>query len=607
MTKKVLLSPLDPVHDIGLKMIKLGLGKAGIETKLLPPDSPPEEIIKLCLEEDFDTLLLGRTLGYGVAELLSRFIDLADASGMRDKVKIGIGGMAIRPEIAAELGYDAGFGPGTSVEEVVAFVQDIEYEPPSKEIIKEKKDITTNYSYQYNHHKIGLLLQEISQQIINWAENRTSIGVERAQLRDQEWDYEKFLHNEENEAFYKHYRELCDDIPQQYYLKGKIHPKTRELTKQELTSFNSYIDAVKEKIVLKKLQFNPNDPVVWNQYGTGCPFMDIAHIKVSEAWGADGVVHFDPSWGARTEGFLGGNVTHAEDGTVITPHNLSRIRQALERSTLWQVRAHRGLNTAETVVLAGKIGADLTKINICYGSLAAGTDPARLTIDGYHAIKYAAKYNMPFDIVTNEELTGVPAYKAFAGMLIVADLAVRLGARPILQPLFAYSPEVMIGGQMEDNYVDFNVAKIMALREIIHAPIWPGAPIGFLTQSEDRVQSSLSTSLHAMLAKSLNIDAISIASADEAYSGGPISVPSKIDTLRGVQEAFRFLGKAKIEANPRAVQWKEELVVGIEKVLQDVANKNDFVEALYSGLLGSKEDGAFPGRAGQNTVRIKKA
>jgi len=310
-----------------------------------------------------------------------------------------------------------------------------------------------------------------------------------------------------------------------------------------------------------------------------------------------------PPGGARTEGFLAGNLTHQEDGTVITPENLQRIYNSLEKSTLWQVRAHRGLNTPETVVLAGKIGADLTKINICYGSLAAGTDPARLTVDGFYAIKYAAKYKMPFDVVTNEELTGVPAYKAFAGMLIVADLAVRLGARPILQPLFAYSPEVMIGGQMEDNYVDFNAAKILALRSIIDAPIWPGAPIGFLTQTEDRVQSSLATSLHSLLATALGVDAISIASADEAYSGGPISVPAKIDTLRGVEESFRFLGNTGIKPSAKAEEWQEEIVSGIERVLKQVATRGDFVQSLYQGDLGTREEGAFPGRAGQNTVR----
>jgi len=603
MGKKVLLAPLDPVHDIGLKMIKRGLEDSGLETRLLPPDTPPEEIVRIALDDKFDTLLLSRTLGYGVAELLARFVDLADAAGLREKVKIGIGGMAIRPELAAELGFDAGFGPGTTVEEAVAFVEGKEYNPESAVIKKEKVNFTAPYKYTYSNQAIEQLLDKISRQIMVWVGNKTSPGVERAKLRDELWDYQSFIKGEESKEFLKKYPELCDQVPKEYYLQGKIHPKTRELTQEELENYQRFIEEVKNRMKVKRIQHTRKLPVIFNQYGTGCPFMDIGHIKVSEAWGADGVVHFDPSWGARTEGFLSGDLTHQEDGTVITPNNLARIYDSLEKSTLWQVRAHRGLNPPETVVLGGKIGADLTKINVCYGSLAAGTDPARLTVDGFYAMKYATKYNMPFDIVTNEELTGVPAYKAFAGMLIMADLAVKLGARPILQPLFAYSPEMMIGGQMEDNYIDFNAAKIYALRSIIDAPIWPGAPIGFLTQTEDRVQSSLSTSLHAMLATALGVDAISIASADEAYSGGPISVPSKIDTLRGVEESFRFLGTAGIKPTAKAEQWQQEITKGIEEVLSQVVAKGDFVQSLYDGLLGTREEGAYPGRAGRNTIQ----
>jgi len=356
-----------------------------------------------------------------------------------------------------------------------------------------------------------------------------------------------------------------------------------------------------------KVQHTRKKPLVFNQYGTGCPFMDIGHILTSEAWGADGVVHFDPSWGARTEGFLDGFLTHQEDGTVITPANLSRIQLALEKSTLWQVRAHRGLNTPETVVLSGKVGADLTKINICYGALGAGTDPARMTVDGYHAILYARKYKMPFDIVTNEELAGVPAYKAFAGMLIGCDLAMRLGAKPILQPLFAYSPEVMINEYMADNYVDFNVGKIKALRAIINAPLWPGAPIGFLTHTEDRVQSAVTTALHACLAVSLEVDAISIASTDEAYSGGPISVPAKVDTLRAVRDGFRFFGHGSITPTKQADTFAQGIVDGIERVLDQVIAKGDFVQAIHAGILGSREEGAYPGRIGKDTVSTIKS
>ncbi|WP_366924772.1 cobalamin-dependent protein [Metallumcola ferriviriculae] len=601
--KQVLLAPLDPVHDIGLKMIRRGLEHGGHKTHLLPPDLPAEEIIQEIINRDAETVLISRTLGYGVAELLARFVDLVDAAGLRDKVTLGIGGMAIRPELAAELGFDAGFGPGTTVEEAVAFVEGKEFKAAKQGVEKKKVDITSGYSYQFINEGLGRKIEQVAELIIQWAENKTSPGVRRAVVRDELWDVERWRNRQGNSEFDKEYPQLCGEQPRNYYFKGELHPKTRRFTREEVIALEKFIHETKPRVMLNRLQHTKSRPVVFNQYGTGCPFMDIGHIKVSEAWGADGVVHFDPSWGARTEGFFDGFLTHQEDGTVITPANLNRIHGGLEPSTLWQVRAHRGLNTPETVVLGAKIGADLTKINICYGSLGAGTDPERLTVDGYHAIRYAAKYKMPFDVVTNEELAGVPAHKAFAGMLIVSALAVKLGGRPMLQPLFAYSPEAMISEQMEDNYVDFNAAKIYALKSIIDAPIWPGAPIGFLTQTEDRVQSSTTTALHACLASSLGVDAISIASSDEAYSGGPIAVPSRTDTLKAVGEGFRFFGGTGISPSERAKIWAEELTESIEAVVDQVIDTGDFVEALYQGVLGNREEGAYPGRAGKGTVR----
>ena len=82
--KKILLAPIDPVHDIGLKIINRGLVEAGYDTILLPPDLPTEEIIQTALKESVDTILLSRTLGYGVSELLAKFVDYADAVGIRD-------------------------------------------------------------------------------------------------------------------------------------------------------------------------------------------------------------------------------------------------------------------------------------------------------------------------------------------------------------------------------------------------------------------------------------------------------------------------------------------------------------------------------------------
>lgn len=603
MSKTVMLIPVDPVHDIALKMISRALIERGHKVVLLPPDLPPEEIIEQALAlPELDTILISRTLGYGVGEILGRLMDMADAAGLRERVRIALGGMAIRKELAAELGFDRGFGPDSTIEEAVAYVEGLPYVAGNVYQGKVAQDFTAGYDYSYGHERIGKKLKQIAEQVLQWTAGKTSPGVIRADLRDSMWSVEAFRAKQAQPAFTKEYSKHCTDVIEDYYIAGKLHPKTRLLTAQEVAEFTAWVAEVRKRQNGKAIRHTRPKPVVFNQYGTGCPFMDLGQAIASEAWGADGVVHFDPSWGARSEGFLDGLLTHQEDGTVITPENLELIRQGLEPGTLWQVRAHRGLNTPETVVLAGKLGANLTKINICYGALGAGTDPERLTVDALAAMRYAAKYNLPFDVVTNEELCGVPAYKAFAGMLIVAELGRQLGGKPILQPLFAYSPEAMITKCMEDNYVDFNAAKIKALRSIINAPIWAGAPIGFLTQTEDRVQSSMSTALHAALAASLELDAISIASADEAYSGGPITTPSKIDTLRATHEAFRFLGHASITPTAHSEVMAQTMVQQIEEVLDQVLATGDFVAAMYKGILGNREDGAYPGRAGRDTV-----
>jgi len=604
--KKVLLAPIDPVHDIGLKMMARAIEDAGHQIRLLQPDLSPEEIIEQVIRYDADVLLVSRTLGYGVAEILARFIDLADASGLREQMKIGIGGMAIRPEFAAELGFDAGFGPGTQAAEVVCFIEGREYCQPLGKNSKTKTDMTVGYDYQIIHPGIAAKLGSITERLLHWLKGKTSPGVKRARIRHELWDVDRWRARQDMDMFTAEYSRECGDIPRKFFTEGELHPKTRRLTVNEVRNFETYLRSLSGRMPVKNLRHTRKKPLVFNQYGTGCPFMDIGHILASQAWGADGVIHFDPSWGARTEGFLEGFLTHQEDGTVITPANLNRIHSAIDPSTLWQVRAHRGLNTPETVVLAGKIGADLTKINICYGALGAGTDPERMTVDGYHSMLFARQYNLPFDVVTNEELAGVPAYKAFAGMLIVASLGVRIGARPILQPLFAYSPEAMLRGIMEDNYIDYNAAKVFALRAIMNAPVWPGAPIGFLTHTEDRIQSAMTTALHAALASSLNVDAISIASTDEAYSGGPITVPAKIDTLRAVAESFRFFGHAEIAPTQAANSMADELLSGIEVVLAEVESKGNFVDALLAGCLGSRSDGAYPGRTGKDTVSTEK-
>ncbi len=490
--------------------------------------------------------------------------------------------------------------------------------------------------------------------ILDWVADKTSPGIRRAHITESQLqDVHGSVESYTALPFTREYLAQCDQSVRDFFQKNICPPSVRQITSGEVAAFNRRIDIAKKNFhprVLQRRQVaqvskpavspisksaGPGNldalsdaerqriwksatqqtaksalqlerkPLVFVQYGTGCPMMDGMHIKVAESWGADGVLHFDPAWGARTEGLMDGFLTNAEDGTPVTYANLSLIKRSLDAATLWTVRAHRGLNTPEIAVLSGFLGADMSKINIGYGSICGGTDPARLTVDGVEAMRIAVRYKMPFDIPTNEELAGVPPHKAFAGMLIMAQLGRRLGAKPILKPLLCHGPYIMVQGLMDQNYVDYNFAKIRALQAIADFPIWPGEPIGFMTHTEEKEQSATTTSLHAAMCCTLGVDAITTASTDEAFSRGPITADGRVGSLRSMEEAFRFFGETDVAPSTKADEWQEDITTGINRILKAVAEAPSFVEAIYSGLLGNKDDGVYPGRAGKNSVIAK--
>jgi methylmalonyl-CoA mutase cobalamin-binding domain/chain len=596
---------------VGLKLIGKALDDRGHHTVLLPPDVTVEEVINTALEHDVDTLLISRTIGYGIVEALGRLADLAEASGLRDRARLIVGGMAIKPEFVAELGFDAAFGPGTEVERAVAYVEERPYVPQADRASKEKRDITAGYDYHFHHQAIADLLDQIVDMILDEVQGKTSPGVQRARLRDKmlavqhqqaQGEIGAGQAEEVRRALRLAYSQHCEELITAFYTRDRMPPRTRSLTEAEVAGLVAQVNQTRGQWASPHLQHVAGQSLVFVQYGTGCPAMDVLHMKVAEGWGVDGVIHFDPSWEARSEGLVEGYVAHHESGTLVTFKNLKLMKDALEPATIYQVRAHRGLNTSEMALLAGHAGADMTKVNIIYGSLCGGTDPERLMVDGIEVLRVAARFGMSIDVPANEELSGVPAYKTFASMLIGAKLALRLGVRPVLQPLFCYAPDIMIGGQMADNYVDFNAAKFWALQRIVRAPIWPGAPVGFFTHTEDRVQSAVTTALHAALTTSLGVGMVIIASTDEAYAGGPIAAASRIDSLRAVQEAFRFFGRATIQPTPQADLWADELVDNIESQLRQVAQAKSFSHCLYNEVLATRREGAHPGRFGRGTV-----
>lgn len=601
---KILLAPLDPVHDAGLKLIRRKLEALGYPCVLLPPDITVEEIGEAAIKEKVDMIFVGRTVGYGVEQLFRRVRHVLTAQGVFGKVRIAIGGMAVTTELAQSLGFEAGYGPHTTIEEIHAL---IERNPELARHITHPVKLKPKFPFPHDNlvkdSSTREYLDQIVDGILDWTANKTSPGVARARITESQLqEVHGSVESYTALPFTRDYLAQCDQTVQDFFQKNICPPSVRQITQKEVDAYNQRIDTAKQHFHPRVLQHGRPKPLVFVQYGTGCPMMDGMHIKVAESWGADGVLHFDPAWGVRTEGLLDGFLTNAEDGTPVTYANLSLIKRSLDAATLWTVRAHRGLNTPEIAVLAGFLGADLTKINIVYGSICGGTDPARLTLDGVEAVRIAARYQMPFDIPTNEELAGVPPHKAFAGMLIMAHLGRRLGAQPILKPLLCHGPYIMVNELMEQNYVDYNFAKIHALQAIADFPIWPGEPIGFMTHTDEKEQSATTTSLHVAMCATLGLDAVTTASTDEAFSRGPITSAGRVGSLRSIEEAFRFFGQTDVTPTAKADGWTEELVAGINRTLKAVAEAPSLVEALYQGLLGDRVDGVYPGRAGRNSV-----
>ncbi len=608
--KTVLLAPLDPVHDNAVKLLKRRLDEAGYQALTMPPGTTVEEVVEKALVVHPAAILVSRTLGYKVAETLGQLVDLAEASGLRETTRLGVGGMAITKETGAELGFDGTFVGDLNIKEVIAFIEGRQgalEEDHSAQVQRPKPDIVAGHTYAWKDRKIEALLDTITNQILDWVKGKTTDGIQRALIRTEMLEagvaHRASPQSPTRQRLLEKYLSFCDAEIQAAYQEGKLPSGVRPLDQAE-------IDRLPERLAGGHFEFQSlrhvgDKPLFFAQYGTGCPVMDVVHIKTTEAWGADGVLHFDPSWGAQREGLLQGHLTHEHDGTILTLENLSFIRQHMEASTLWNVRGHRGLNTPETQVLAHAAGADLLKINIPYGGTAGGTDPERLTVDGVFALRLAAQYGLPFDIPGNDELSGVPPHKTFAGLLIMMMLGLKLGARPIPKPLLCYSPYMTIYGHMDDNMVDMNIAKLAVWQEIVDTPIWPGEPVGFMTHTPDRVQSAVTTANHAALAASMGVSAMTFASSDEAYSKGPISVPARVDTLRAVRESLRFLGSARFQPTPAAQRMQAQLHLGITAVLEKIAQRGDFVASIYEGLLGDQDDGLYPGRTGRGTVRAE--
>ena len=85
---------------------------------------PCEQLIAKAMEVNADAILVSQTVTQKDIHIkqLTQMVELVEAEGLRDKVILTCGGPRISHELAQELGYDAGFGPGKYAEHVMSYI-----------------------------------------------------------------------------------------------------------------------------------------------------------------------------------------------------------------------------------------------------------------------------------------------------------------------------------------------------------------------------------------------------------------------------------------------------------------------------------------------------
>lgn len=119
-------------HTVGIDAIMNMKGYAGhygleryemMEAYNLGSQVPNEEFVKKAMELKADVLLVSQTVTQKNIHIenLTELVELLEAEGIRHKVMLICGGPRITHELAKELGYDAGFGPGKYADDVASF------------------------------------------------------------------------------------------------------------------------------------------------------------------------------------------------------------------------------------------------------------------------------------------------------------------------------------------------------------------------------------------------------------------------------------------------------------------------------------------------------
>jgi len=105
------------LHDIGKNLVKMMLEGKGLEVMDLGTDVAPETFVQAAVEQGCQVIccsaLLTTTMG-----VMEDVVKAAEAAGIRDKVKIMIGGAPVTQSFCDQIGADAYTADATSASEV---------------------------------------------------------------------------------------------------------------------------------------------------------------------------------------------------------------------------------------------------------------------------------------------------------------------------------------------------------------------------------------------------------------------------------------------------------------------------------------------------------
>lgn len=120
-------------HTVGLDAIMNMKGYKGeyglerypmFEAYNLGSQIPNEALLQKAVEVKADAVLVSQVVTQRDIHIknLTELVELAEAEGLRSKLILVVGGPRIDRSLATELGFDCGFGPGTTAREVAAFL-----------------------------------------------------------------------------------------------------------------------------------------------------------------------------------------------------------------------------------------------------------------------------------------------------------------------------------------------------------------------------------------------------------------------------------------------------------------------------------------------------